>query len=262
MPSTELEVARRLALAAGELVRDGLGGATRVDHKSPVDLVTEIDHAAEALIIEGLREAFPDDPVVAEETEASRKHADRCWYVDPLDGTINFVHGLPHCSVSIGLAEHGRMSVAVVNDPCKNELFEAERGTPSTLNGESIAASATENLGESLLVTGLPYDRRDHLDFYLSYMEAFLHTAQDVRRFGSAALDLCYVAAGRFDGFWEWNLKPWDTAAGWLIVEQAGGRVSDFDASAYDPWMPRILATNGRVHEQALAVLAPLPTSP
>jgi myo-inositol-1(or 4)-monophosphatase len=152
--------------------------------------------------------------------------------------------------------------VAVVQDPFREEMFEAERGHGASLNGRPLRVSTTETLDDALLVTGFPYDRREHLEFYLAYLAAFLKTAIDVRRFGSASLDLCYVAAGRFDGFWEWKLQPWDTAAGWLIVQEAGGRVSDFSGTAFDPWGSQILATNGRIHEAALGVLRGLEREP
>ena len=263
-------MARELAHRAGALVRDALGRARRVDRKSPVNLVTEVDRAAEELIVIGLREAFPEHQIVAEESAAGSRDglADApCWYVDPLDGTTNFVHGLPHCSVSIGLARDRRMHTAVVYDPFRDETFEARRGHGARLRHgagtiEPLAVSAAEALGDALLVTGFPYDRRDHLDFYISYMTAFMAEARDIRRFGSAALDLCYVAAGRFDGFWEWKLQPWDTAAGTLVVEEAGGLVSDFDGSDYDPWRERILATNSRIHAAAVTVLDRLPRAP
>jgi myo-inositol-1(or 4)-monophosphatase len=266
--SRELEVARTLAHEAGALIRDALGQARTVDRKSPVDLVTEVDRAAERIIVEGLSRAFPDDTIIAEESSdgsrpAAASHGDgSCWYVDPLDGTTNFVHGLPHCSVSIGLQRNGRMQTAVVFDPFRDETFEAERGTGAHLGQRRLRVSPTSVLGDSLLVTGFPYDRREHLDFYLSYMAAFMAVSRDIRRYGSAALDLCYVAAGRFDGFWEWKLQPWDTAAGFLIVEEAGGRVTDFDDDSYDPWGQRILATNGSIHDSALGVLAGLPRRP
>lgn len=261
----ELEVARALAHEAGALIREALGHAHTIDRKSPVNLVTEVDRAAERIIVEGLSRAFPDDTIVAEESaDGSRPAATNgeqgsCWYVDPLDGTTNFVHGLPHCSVSIGLQRKGRMQAAVVFDPFRDETFEAERGRGARLGKRRLQVSPTAILGDSLLVTGFPYDRRDHLDFYLSYLAAFIAQARDIRRYGSAALDLCYVAAGRFDGFWEWKLQPWDTAAGILIVEEAGGRVTDFDDGSYDPWGDRILATNGAIHDAAVRVLAGLP---
>jgi myo-inositol-1(or 4)-monophosphatase len=257
--SRELTVATRLALEAGDLIRQAIDGRKRVEHKSPVNLVTETDRRCESLIVGGLRREFPDHQIVAEESAASPPGAGPCWYVDPLDGTINFVHGIPHCSVSIALAVDAEVRVAVVYDPCRQEVFDAERGAGARLNGSPITVSSTEGLGAALLVTGFPYDRREHARFYLSYFEAFMLQCQDVRRFGSAALDLCYVAAGRFDGFWEWKLHPWDTAAGWLVVEEADGRVTDFDGATYDPWGPRILATNARIHDEAMAILAQLP---
>lgn len=254
-------LAAALARKAGALIADGLGRERTVHYKSEVDLVTDIDVAAQALIVDGIRQAFPYDAIVAEEDDSAPAAAARqgsCWYIDPLDGTTNFVHGLPHVGVSIAYLEGGRPQAAAVYDPCKEELFLAQHGTGSFLNGRRLSVSGTPSLDRALLVTGFPYDRRTGADVYLSYFRSFLCAAQDVRRFGSASLDLCYVAAGRFDGFWEWKLKPWDTAAGWLIVEEAGGRVTDFDGAAYDPWLPRILASNGLIHESALEVLAAL----
>jgi len=264
MADDPIDVAAALARNAGELIRDASGRHRTVERKSAVDLVTEIDRAAEEIIVSGLRSAFPDHDIVAEESSPKPARGSRpCWYVDPLDGTTNFVHGLPHCAVSLAMASPGgEISVAVVFDPFKGELFTATRGGGARLNDAVIRVSAASNLDEALFVTGFPYDRRQYATFYISYFETFLRRCRDVRRFGSASLDLCYVANGRFDGFWEWRLKPWDTAAGWLIVEEAGGRVTDFDGSAYDPWLPRILATNGAVHAEAISVLAELPSNP
>ncbi|MFQ5477962.1 MAG: inositol monophosphatase family protein [Candidatus Binatia bacterium] len=244
----ELTVATELAREAGSLIKRELTKTKRVDHKAAVDLVTDVDLAAEKIIKDGLTSAFPLHQIVAEESSAGRPGDGQCWYVDPIDGTVNFVHGLPHCAVSIAFLDGGRPRAAVVLDPCKDECFQARLGQGATLNGEPIVVSDTSTLDAALLVTGFPYDRRQRSAFYLRYFEAFLCKARDLRRFGSAALDLCYVACGRFDGFWEWYLQPWDTAAGWLMVEEAGGQVSDFDGSPYDLWSPRILATNGRVH--------------
>ncbi len=252
----ELEVAIDLAEAAGRLISENLTRAKSVDFKSAVDLVTSVDTDAEQTIVSGLSAAFPSHHIVAEETSSTRPAGGACWYIDPIDGTCNFVHGLPHCSVSIALHVDGVPRVAVVNDPCKGELFTATAGGGARLNGELVSVSATPELDKALFVTGFPYDRRSRADLYLPYFEAFIRNCQDVRRLGSAALDLCWVAAGRFDGFWEWGLHPWDTAAGWLIVSEAGGVVSDFDGSAFDPWAPRILASNGLVHESARDLLA------
>jgi myo-inositol-1(or 4)-monophosphatase len=258
-------LAVKLAIEAGALIRESMGKGSAdhaVEFKSAVDLVTDVDRRSEALVIEGIRAAFPGDVIVAEEDSASRDGADAsappgpCWYIDPIDGTTNFVHGLPHFAVSIAFFDGGRPMAAAVYDPCKDELFRAERGCGAFLGDSRLRVSAVTELDKALLVTGFPYDRREHSHLYVEYFREFMCSAQDLRRYGSASLDLCYVAAGRFDGFFEWKLHPWDTAAGWLVVEEAGGRVTDFDGSPYDPWLPRILASNGPIHGEAVEVLA------
>lgn len=257
-------LACELALQAGAMIREAVGVRRTVEHKGAVDLVTDVDRRAQAIVVDGIRAAFPDDAIVAEEDDAHAPSDGPCWYVDPLDGTTNFVHALPHFAVSIAYFDEGRPEAAAVYDPCKDELFRARRGhgafagpgADGPRGGCRLAVSGVEALDQALLVTGFPYDRRDHAPMYLEYFREFLCSAQDLRRYGSASLDLCYVAAGRFDGFWEWKLHPWDTAAGWLVVTEAGGRVSDFDGAPYDPWLPRILASNGAIHDEALAVLA------
>jgi myo-inositol-1(or 4)-monophosphatase len=262
MSKSEIDTAVSLAREAGALIRDALERSKTIERKSPINLVTETDRAAEEIIVAGLHDAFPADTIIAEESGGGERPDGRAWVVDPLDGTTNFVHKLPHCAVSIGLLDADGPLAAVVYDPCKDELFSAESGAGAWFNGARMAVSNEPDLSEALLVTGFPYDRRVYSQFYLSYFEHFLHASLDLRRFGAAALDLCYVAAGRFDGFFEWKLHPWDTAAGWLIVEEAGGRVSDFRGAAYDPWGVRILATNGRIHDQAVAEFATLPEHP
>lgn len=262
LETTRLAV--KLALEAGSLLADAVGGRRDVEFKSAVDLVTEFDRRAEALVIEGIRAAFPDHAIVAEEDSAGRTGPKPsppqgpCWYIDPLDGTTNFVHALPHFAVSIAFFDKGRPVSAAVYDPCKQELFRAEQDAGAFLDDRRLSVSPVHDLDKALLVTGFPYDRREHAALYVEYFREFMCAAQDLRRYGSASLDLCYVAAGRFDGFFEWKLAPWDTAAGWLVVEEAGGRVSDFGGGPYDPWLPRILATNGAIHSEALAVLARL----
>lgn len=259
-----LHVAREAALEAGHYIRRAAGEARQVERKSPVDLVTHVDRTAERLILTRITRAFPGHAIVAEESApAAAAGQAPCWYVDPLDGTTNFVHGLPHCAVSIAMSlPNTGVRVAVVYDPFKEELFAAERGSGATLNGTRVQVSSAVALDDSLFVTGFPYDRRRHVAFYLRYFETFLLHCRDLRRFGSASLDLAYVACGRFDGFWEWGLKPWDTAAGCLLVEEAGGRVSDFDGGRHDLWRPRVLATNGFAHDEAIALLAALPLEP
>jgi myo-inositol-1(or 4)-monophosphatase len=256
------QLAVQLARDAGALIRDSFGISRTVELKSAVDLVTDVDRRSEALVLDGIRRAFPADAIVAEEDSADlgghRPSAPPglSWCIDPLDGTTNFVHGLPHFAVSIAVLDDGRPVAAAVYDPCKDELFRAERNGGAFLGERRLAVSSVPALDEALLVTGFPYDRREHADIYLRYFRDFMCSARDLRRYGSASLDLCYVAAGRFDGFFEWKLHPWDTAAGWLVVEEAGGRVTDFGGGSYDAWLPRILATNGTIHDEALALLS------
>jgi len=250
-----LEIAKSLALEAGGIIANNLSVGKQVDFKGVVDPVTSIDRQCEDLILAGLRDAFPAHGIVAEETGGRATESGPCWYVDPIDGTCNFVHSLPHCAVSIAQFVDGRPQVAVVYDPSRNELYEAQNGDGARCNGNGIRVSSSARLDRSLLVTGFPYDRRDKSAFYLAYFEAFLCRAQDLRRLGSAALDLCWVACGRFEGFFEWGLQPWDTAAGWLILREAGGTVTDFRGHGYDPSGRSILASNGLIHQQCLEVL-------
>lgn len=251
-------VARRAAKRAGQIVRDHWERRKVVAIKSTaIDLVTETDRAAEEAILEILSKECPGDAILAEESGA-RGDAAVTWVIDPLDGTTNFAHSYPHVSVSIAVVESGRTSFGIVEDPLRRERFEAFRGGGAFLDGEPIRVSKTHRLSEALLATGFPYDRREHARYYLAHLEELMMRCHGVRRGGSAALDLCYVAAGRFDGFWEWKLKPWDTAAGLLLVEEAGGRMSDFSGNPFDPSGEQCLATNGRIHSGMLAVLAPL----
>jgi len=246
------ELAQQLAREAGKIIRDSLARKKNVSHKAAVDLVTDVDLRVEELIVNGINKAFPEHAVVAEEGHFGRSNEEWCWYVDPLDGTINFVHGIPHCSVSIALFRHGTPVTGVVYDPFRDEMYRANSAAGAFLNDDPIGVSDAAKLEDARLVTGCPYDRRENVDLYLPYFEHFLVAARDVRRFGSAALDLCYVACGRFDGFWEWKLRPWDTAAGWLVVTESGGTVTDFDGGSYDPWLPRVLASNGIIQQELI----------
>lgn len=253
-------VARAAVAEAGERLRAVWRGSKPVEYKGPVDLVTATDREIEALIVERIRRAFPDHLIVAEEASAGtspqRPAADRyVWYLDPLDGTVNFAHGHPHFCVALALAYGPELQLGLVHDPVRDETWFAQRGRGATLNGEPISVSAVSDLGEALLATGFPYDRRTRTAFYLGGVAAFMQRACDVRRAGSAALDLCYVACGRFDGFWEWRLKPWDTAAASLIVREAGGAVSDFRGGRFDLYGEQTLASNGRLHATMLEVL-------
>ncbi len=260
-------VARELAAAAGKHIRQAWGCTQVIEHKGAIDIVTETDRQVEALITQRLRTAFPDHVIVAEEASAGRdlQHVpgDRyVWYVDPLDGTTNFAHGYPQFSVSLALARGHDLLLGIVHDPIRDETFFACRGRGATLNGQPIHVSSTDTLEQALLGTGFPYDRREHLDFYLGFLADFMRRSQGIRRGGSAALDLCYVACGRFDAFWEWKLKPWDTAAGALIVQEAGGTLSDFRGNAFDIHGQQTLASNGRLHAAMIAVLVPRLATP
>ena len=253
-------VARAAVAAAGTQLRAAASRSRHIEYKGPVDLVTDTDRAVEALVVGQLRRAFPDHLIVAEEA-ASGAALERprpeqyAWYLDPLDGTVNFAHGLPHFAVSLALARGDELQLGIVHDPIRDETFVARRGGGATLNGASIRVSTTSAVEHALLATGFPYDRRTRLDFYIGFLADFLRQARDVRRIGSAALDLCYVACGRFDGFWEWQLKPWDTAAAALIVREAGGSVTDFRGGPFDPYGEQTLASNGAIHPAMVDLL-------
>jgi myo-inositol-1(or 4)-monophosphatase len=256
MASLERRVATDAARAAGRLLFHELHGERRIAYKGhPTNLVTEMDARAEALITSRLREAFPDDGILAEEGGASGGRSGRRWIVDPLDGTTNYAHGLPIFGVSIGLEAGGAVQVGVVYIPALDELFVAERGAGAFLNGAPLAVSATEALGASLLATGFPYDIRETRQTNLAQYAAFSVRARAVRRMGCAVIDLAYVAAGRFDGFWELTLGPWDVAAGALLVEEAGGRITNLTGGPLDLDRPRVVASNGRIHDAILNVL-------
>jgi myo-inositol-1(or 4)-monophosphatase len=248
------ELALDLARGAGEILRGGLGRAA-VEHKSPLELVTEFDRASERFIVDGVSAAFPGDGLLAE--EGSRREGGAwCWYIDPLDGTTNFAHGLPHFAISIAGEREGTLEFGVVYDPMRGELFRAERGAGAYLNDRRLQVSAASALGQSLLVTGFPYDLRENPH---NNLDLFAHMARQslgVRRFGAAALDLAYVAAGRFDAYWELRLSPWDLAAGIVLVREAGGAVSRVDGGPdiLSP-PPSIAASNGRLHVDLLEAL-------
>ncbi|HXH81535.1 MAG TPA: inositol monophosphatase family protein [Candidatus Tectomicrobia bacterium] len=256
MPSIERRVAVEAARAAGALLRDALPAARRIGYKgSPTNLVTEMDARAEALIVERLAHAFPDDGVLAEERGARAGRSGRRWIVDPLDGTTNYAHGLPVFAVSIALQVGPEVALGVVFDPMRDELYVAERGRGATCNDAPLAVSATDKLDESLLTTGFPYDVRTNPDDNLREYAAFTRRARAVRRIGSAVIDLAWVAAGRFDGYWELRLGAWDVAAGALLVEEAGGRVSGVTGAPLDLDAPSVVATNGRIHDAILTLL-------
>ncbi|MCY4386793.1 MAG: inositol monophosphatase family protein [Desulfurellaceae bacterium] len=257
------EVAQAIARQAGEFLQENRFATKQISVKTDmVDLVTNVDKAADRLITEQLRIHFPTHTIIAEESAQSGPQSPYCWYIDPLDGTTNFAHTYPHFAVSLALTHESTAIVGVVHDPVRNETFSARRGGGAQLNGNPIRVSTASQLDQSLLLTGFPYDRRSYSAFYLRYYEAFMLRTHGVRRSGSAALDLCYVACGRADAFWEWRLHPWDIAAGSLIVEEAGGRTSDFSGHTFDLHGEQTLASNGHLHGAMLDVLGQLPGSP
>lgn len=245
----------RAARAAGRIHLKWLSRTNITRKSNAIDLVTEADHEAEAAVIETIMRAFPTHAVLAEESGASEHHSEHRWIVDPLDGTTNFAHGYPAFCVSIAYERHGQMQFGVVFDALRKEMFTARRGKGATLNGKPIRVSRQSSLGTSLLATGFPYDRRERRRFYLCFWEEFMTRVHGVRRAGAAALDLANVACGRLDGFWEFGLKPWDVAAGSLLVHEAGGLVTNMDGSPLDLAGARILASNGRIHDEMMQVL-------
>jgi myo-inositol-1(or 4)-monophosphatase len=252
-----LATACEIVLRAGGIQRVGQAEGFRVDKKGARDLVTEVDLACERMCRDLLGERFPGHDVLAEEEGGpSGPRASHRWVFDPLDGTTNFAHGLPVYCASLALEVEGEAVVGAIYDPTRHDLFTAERGGGAYLNGRRLQVSETGTLLDGLLVTGFPYDLQRDREELIAIFSAFLGRARAVRRLGSAALDLCYVAAGRFDGFWERRLWPWDVAAGALLVTEAGGRVGLMDGGPYDLTAGQILATNGRVHVEMLAVIA------
>ena len=237
-----------IAREAGALLMHYFHQHLKIEYKGEADLVTAADRAAEVLIRERIKKHWPTHDILGEEQGLSDQGSEYRWYVDPLDGTTNFAHGYPVFCVSMGLEQKGKRIAAVVYDPTRDELFSAEQGRGARLNGEAIHVSKTAALKECLLATGFPSHKRHKNPNIYFYHQITLHS-HGVRRAGSAALDLCNVASGRFDGFWEFNLNPWDTAAGVLIVEEAGGRVTRFDGSPFELNSRETLASNGLIHD-------------
>lgn len=252
--SNYISVASEIARRAGVLLMEYFTRGVKTEYKGEgtVDVVTDADRASEKLIVESLRQTFPDHGIVGEEGARSQSAGDLLWYVDPLDGTTNFAHGFPVFCVSMGLARGDEVIAGVVFDPTRNELFAAERGRGATLNGKSIHVSKVRALGESLLSTGFPSKKR-HANPNIYFYHQLTLKSHGLRRPGSAALDLASVASGRTDGYWEFNLNAWDTSAGVLLVEEAGGRVTHIDGTKFDVAASRdILATNGLIHTELL----------
>jgi myo-inositol-1(or 4)-monophosphatase len=261
MPLDPLLVATAVeaVLDAGAVQLASLGRELRIDKKGSIDLVTEVDVAIERRFREVVAARFPDHAVLGEEmTVGDRQVIPRgyCWVFDPIDGTTNFAHGLPIFCASLALELDGVAVLAAVYDPTRRELFTAERGGGAFLNGAPLRVSSTGSLLDALLCTGFPYDVHESVAEIVGLFGAFIGKSRAVRRLGSAALDLCYVAAGRFDGFWEQRLHPWDTAAAALVIEEAGGRVTGWDGGVYQSRQSTLVASNGLLHEQLLDVIS------
>jgi myo-inositol-1(or 4)-monophosphatase len=278
MPDKIAQIGRQAALAAGAVMRQNYQKPHEITMKGAIDPVTETDFQCQEIILAMIRQAFPDHGFLAEEKggegivepppPAAADHAHpglaweadplrpTCrWIIDPLDGTVNFAHGFPMFCVSIALETDGVLDYGVIYDPLRDELFEARKGAGASLNGQPIRVSRTAHLSRALIATGFPYDIRERVPETLARLGRMLAHTQGVRRGGSAALDLCYVACGRLDGFYEENLKPWDTAAGLIIVTEAGGKITTFDGRDYDIYSPNILASNGVLHSKLLSCL-------
>jgi myo-inositol-1(or 4)-monophosphatase len=252
-----LNFAMQTAREAGQILLDKFGRKINVSKKGDINLVTEADLASEKFIIERIKSHYPKHSILAEESGEAivvGGNSQWKWIIDPLDGTTNFAHGYPCFCVTLALEHEEKIVVGVTYDPTRDEMFSAEKGNGASLNGRQIRVSDTENLSEALIVTGFPYDFKQKVNF-ARHLTEFLYQARGVRRDGSAAIDMAYVACGRFDGFWEEGLNPWDVAAGFLLIEEAGGRVTFYDDSPFSIYQPPICASNGLIHPEMLEVL-------
>ena len=249
-----LKVAEVAARAGGIILMKYLGQPLDVEFKGDVDLVTKVDRLSEEAIVSIIRNAYPEHRILAEEGTNQEGASKYRWIIDPLDGTTNYAHSFPCFAVSIGLEISGNMGAGVVYDPVRDECFTAMEGGGAYLNGSAIHISKVDNLDRALLATGFPYDRREHPDDYLALFRKFMTKAQEIRRPGSASIDLCYLASGRIDGFWESKLKPWDVAAASAIVVEAGGQISDFKGNKFSIFGNETLASNGRIHDEMVKV--------
>ena len=250
---TYLSAACEIAREAGPLLARYFQRRVAVEYKGDFDVVTEADRASEKLIVERLRARFPGHSIVAEEGSGVERSSEFTWYVDPLDGTTNFAHGFPMFATTLALEQAGEMVAGVVYDPVRDELFAAEKGGGAYLNNRRIHVSCVERLAEGLLATGFPSHKR-HADVNVYFFHQAAMLSHGVRRGGSAALDLSYVAAGRLDGFWEFGLNPWDIAAGLLLISEAGGRYSDMKGADHALRGPQLAASNGLIHEEMIAL--------
>lgn len=246
----------RAVHAGAKVLVEYFNGAFTISNKEGVNnLVTEADHASERAIFEVIKQDFPAHYILSEESGEIVMDSTYKWIIDPIDGTVNFANGIPLCCVSIGLELEGQMVLGAVYNPFINEFFFAQRGFGATLNDKRIHVSTKDNVHSGCLVTGFPYTYLDMANGPLQVFERFIRAGVPVRRLGSAAIDLCWVAAGRFDGFYEHKLQAWDSAAGFLIVEEAGGKVTDFKGDPYSPYQPHIIASNGLIHDELITAV-------
>jgi myo-inositol-1(or 4)-monophosphatase len=253
----DLDVALEATRAGTDVIRRHFGTEVRTEWKGEVDPVTEVDRLAEEAVLAVIREHRPDDRILAEESGGHDWNEGRVWIVDPIDGTVNFVHGFPQVATSVGLRQEGAPVVGVVESAMNQETFAAEAGSGASLDGTPIRVSDIDHPARALVGTGFAYDRQQRAQEMANTLAGVLREFQGIRRVGSAALDLCWVAAGRMDAYWEYGVKPWDTAAGALIVQEAGGRISTFTGGDYPLDDPGIVATNGHVHNAVLRAIAP-----
>ena len=250
-----LMASEEAARKAGQLLKENISKSDEIFYKGAVDLVTPFDTKAQRTILDHLSSFFPDHGYLAEEGLSQNKGAEMRWIIDPLDGTTNYAHHFPVFTISIALERRSEIILGLVYDPMREEMFSALKGKGAFLNDKKISVSDIDELDKSLLATGFPYDVRVNQENNVSHFNNFIIRAQGIRRCGSAAMDLCYVACGRFDGFWELKLKPWDVAAGTLIVQEAGGQVSDFRGGEFSIFGSEVLATNGAIHQQMVDIL-------
>jgi len=248
------DFAAELARDAGGVLKHYMDREKHVELKGRANLVTVADKEAESLIIRRIRDRYPSHAILAEESGASQGNEGK-WIIDPLDGTTNFAHQYPFFCVSVAFELAGRLLCGAVYDPWRDEMFSAERGMGSFMNGKRLHVSEVDKVGAAMIMTGFSYGVREKMDAAISQFRAFLFESQAVRRGGSAALDLCYNAVGRVDGFWEMDLCPWDTAAGVVILEEAGGRVTDFAGGPFSVYGKQIIASNGRIHDEMVGIL-------
>ena len=246
----------KAAYEAGKIIRDNFEGNYKIESKDVIsNLVTEIDEKSEAKIIETIKADFPGHSILSEEIGSLEKDSNVKWIIDPIDGTINFAHSIPICCVSIGVEKDGEIIMGVVYNPISEEFFFAEKGAGAYLNDDTISVSKTKELSTSLLVTGFPYNTSKNPRNPIGVFADITLMDIPIRRLGSAAIDICWVACGRFDGFWEYNLNPWDVAAGSLIIKEAGGAISDFDGGKYSIYKDEILCSNGLIHNELRDVI-------